>query len=436
MLNYYFDLALRSLRHSKVLTVLMVLAIGLGVGASMTMLTVVHVMSGDPLPGRSAQLYRPHIDPLPIDFKQSTDGPDPSNNLTWPDAMALLHAKRAEKQAAMAGGELLVRPDQSSIGPFYVSGRYCTSDLFSMFGLTLLQGQAWSPADDDARSRVVILSETLNRMLFGTEPSIGQTVNLAGHDFRVVGVTAHWNPRPMFYVDSDAKIYGDTDLFFLPLTTAVDLNLTINGNFANWGSDASHTKTDANTSWLQFWVQLNGDKQTTAYKEFLNDYSAQQRALGRFTRPPSNAKLYSMMEWLAHMHLVPSEVRLQLLLAFGFLIVCITNIIALLLAKFLRRSGEMSIRRALGAKRRDIFLQLGIESAVIGLAGGMLGLGIAQIGLWGVRHRPDDYAKLAQMDTSMLLYTLGLAVLASMLAGLLPAWRACNIQPALQLKIQ
>ena len=123
----------------------------------------------------------------------------------------------------------------------------------------------------------------------------------------------------------------------------------------------------------------------------------------------------------------PSVHGLQLWLALGFLLVCMTNIVALLLAKFLRRSGEISVRRALGARRRDIFLQLGIESAVIGVGGGVLGLLIAQLGLWSVRHRPDDYAQLAQMDVSMLLGTLVLAIAANILAGLLPAWRACRV---------
>jgi putative ABC transport system permease protein len=183
-------------------------------------------------------------------------------------------------------------------------------------------------------------------------------------------------------------------------------------------------------------VQLDSPAQVQVYRQALVDYSAQQKALGRFEGPPTDAKLYSLMGWLAHENLVPNDVRLQLWLALGFLFVCMVNIVALLLAKFLRRSGEISVRRALGARRRDIFLQLGIESALIGVAGGVVGLVIAQIGLWSVRHRPDDYAQLAQMDMPMLLGTFALAVVASLLAGLLPAWRACRVPPALQLKTQ
>ena len=89
----------------------------------------------------------------------------------------------------------------------------------------------------------------------------------------------------------------------------------------------------------------------------------------------------------------------------------------------------------MGARRGSIFLQFGIESGLIGLAGGALGLGLAEIGLWSVRQRPDDYAQLAQMDGSMLVETFVLAVMVSLMAGLLPAWRACRIAPALQLKV-
>jgi putative ABC transport system permease protein len=179
---------------------------------------------------------------------------------------------------------------------------------------------------------------------------------------------------------------------------------------------------------------LDTPAQVADYRRYLVNYSAQQKALGRFQRPPTEATLFGLMDWLAHQNLVPNDVHLQLWLALGFLFVCMVNIVALLLAKFLRRSGEISVRRALGARRRDIFVQLGVESALIGVAGGTLGLAIAQLGLWSVRHRPDDYARLAQMDPSMLAGTFVLAVLASVLAGLLPAWRACRVAPALQLK--
>jgi putative ABC transport system permease protein len=435
MLGYYLDMALHSLARNKILTALMVLAIGIGIGASMTMITVLHVMTDDPLPGRSAQLFTPHLDPLPLNYKQGGDSPDPADNFTWPDAMALLKAHRAARQAAMAGGTLLVRPARADLRPFNVDGRYATADFFAIFGVPFEHGQGWSAADDAARAHVVVLSDTLDRKLFGSGSGIGQAVRLGEHDFRVIGVTADWQPKPMFYADPGAKHYSDADQFFLPLSAAVDLKLSTNGNRSSWAKGVDHSvMTSDGMTWLQFWAQLDSPAQVQGYRQFLVDYSAQQKALGRFERPPTDAKLYSLMGWLTHENLVPNDVRLQLWLALGFLFVCMVNIVALLLAKFLRRSNEISVRRALGARRRDIFLQLGTESALIGVAGGVLGLVIAQIGLWSVRHRPDDYAQLAQMDMPMLLVTLALAIVASVLAGLLPAWRACRVPPALQLK--
>ncbi|MBD8880579.1 ABC transporter permease [Rhodanobacter sp. 7MK24] len=434
MFGYYLDLAWRSLKRTPILTGLMVLAIGLGIGASMTMLTVLHVMTDDPMPGRSAQLYVPHLNPLPLKGNFFANGYDPSDHLTWPDAMALLKAHRARRQAALAAGYLLVRPAAADLRTFYVSGRYTTVDFFAMFGVPFEHGSSWNEAEDSANAHVVVLADSLARKLFGDTDAIGKMVRLGENDFRVVGITTDWHPSPLFYADERAKRYADRDLFFLPLSTAVDLNLNTDGSVDSWGKMPNGDMRSATTAWLQFWVQLDGPTQAAAYKRFLIDYSAEQKSLGRFQRPATDATLYSLMGWLAHENLVPGDVRLQMWLALGFLLVCMVNVLALLLAKFLRRSGEISVRRALGARRRDIFVQFGIESAVIGVAGGVLGVLISELGLWSVRHRPDDYAHIARMDASMLLTTLALAVFASTMAGLLPAWRACRVVPALQLK--
>jgi putative ABC transport system permease protein len=79
-------------------------------------------------------------------------------------------------------------------------------------------------------------------------------------------------------------------------------------------------------------------------------------------------------------------------------------------------------------------MQLLVESGVIGLTGGVAGLLLALLGLWLVRKQPSDYAALAHLDLPMLAATFLLAVGATLLAGLLPAWRACQVTPALQLK--
>ena len=433
MFTYYLDLALRSLKRNKVLTALMVLAIALGIGASMTTLTVLHVLSGDPLPGRSGQIYYPQIDPQ--DLRGMYPSKEPPMQLTLIDGMNLLHAKRADRQALMTGGDVPIQPSQSTLDPFYVDARYTTADFFPMFGTPFLYGHGWNTADDEAKAREVVISRALNQKLYGGVNSVGRTLRMAGTAFQIVGVLDRWQPNPHFY-DLNTGSYAYGEQVFLPLQTMMDLHLNRDGSTDCWGNGGGGmgTMLPADTCvWLQFWVQLDNPLKVAAYKQFLVHYSEEQKALGRFQRAP-NVRLRDVMQWLDHNGVVPDDVRLQTWLAFGFLVVCLVNTVGLMLAKFMRRAGELGVRRALGASRRALFAQLLVESGVIGLAGGLGGMLLAMFGLWLVRQRSSDYAALAHLDPSMLLTTFVLALGATLLAGLLPAARACQVAPALQLK--
>jgi putative ABC transport system permease protein len=132
---------------------------------------------------------------------------------------------------------------------------------------------------------------------------------------------------------------------------------------------------------------------------------------------------------------VPRDTKVSLLVAMGLLLVCLVNTVGLLLAKFLRRSGEIGVRRALGAPRKAIYLQFLTEAGMVGAAGGVLGLlltgvGVASVGL----VLPKSISDLARLDLSLLAITLLVAVLATLLAGLYPTFRASRVQPAWQLK--
>jgi putative ABC transport system permease protein len=432
MFGYYIDLAVRSLRRNKVLTALMVLAIALGIGTSMTTLTVLHVLSGDPLPGRSSALYAPQVDPRDMGNFQ-TNG-EPPDRVTWIDGMNFLQAKRADRQALMTGGSVAIQPAQSALSPFYETARYTTADFFPMFGVPFQYGHAWGAPEDAASAGVVVISSTLNNKLFGGHDSSGRMLRVEGHALRIIGVLGDWRPNPHFY-DLSLKSYGADEGVYLPLSTSQDLHLAHLGGADCWGNggDGATPVHTAPCVWLQFWVQLNTPGQADAYRQFLIHYSQEQQSLGRFARPP-NVRLRNLMQWLDYEQVVPGDVQLQNWLALGFLLVCLVNTVGLMLAKFLRRSAELGVRRALGASRRALFMQLLMESGVIGIAGGLGGLLLAYFGLWLVRQQPANYAPLAHLGGAMLAMTLVLAVVVSLLAGALPAWRACQITPALQLR--
>jgi putative ABC transport system permease protein len=94
------------------------------------------------------------------------------------------------------------------------------------------------------------------------------------------------------------------------------------------------------------------------------------------------------------------------------------------------------VRRARGASRPAIFAQCLVEAGTVGHAGGILGLGLARLGLWAIRQQPTGFSDLIHLDVPMLATTFVLAIAASVLAGLVPAWQACQVTPAMQLKSQ
>mgnify|MGYP006195901735 CR=1 FL=1 len=438
MFGYYFELALRSFRRNKALTVLMVLAIALGIGASMTTLTVFHVLSGDPIPRRSGQLFYVQLDPASMDGY--TAGEEPEEQVTRHDAEELLRQARGDRQAMMTGGSAVVEPSKQGMAPFHVDVRYTSGEFFPMFQTPFVHGGGWSAEQDAGRARVAVIGTELNDKLFGGADSTGQTVRFNGVDFRVVGVLGDWRPVPKFY-DLNSNRYGAPEQAYIPFSTSRDLRMDRNGSMNCWSSGANsddpegETGVNAPCAWIQYWVELDAADEVAGYRQYLVNYSDQQRASGRFERP-TNVRLRSVMEWLDFKRVVPSDVRMQVWLAMGFLLVCLLNTVGLLLAKFMRRSSEIGVRRALGASRRAIFAQCLVEAGTVGLAGGVLGLGLAQLGLWAIRQQPTGFSDILRLDATMLLATFALAILASLLAGVLPAWHACRVAPAIQLKSQ
>lgn len=434
MLGYYLDLAWRSLKHTPILTGLMVLAIGLGIGASMTMLTVLHVMTADPVPGRSGRLFYPQIDPRSMNGY--TKGEPPLDEMTWLDAMNLVRAKKGVHQAAMSAGFVTVIPPQGPTHAIRADARFTTADFFTMFGVPFLDGSGWTASDDDKHARVAVITRKLADKLYGTPHVEGQTLRLGKYDFRVMGVIDDWYPEPHFY-DLTTGDYAQPEQVFLPFQTAMELHQPTVGSMNCWGAGPSNgdmTKA-SQCAWVQFWVQLDTPAQVETYRRFLVNYSEQQKALDRFQRPP-DVELRDVIQWLAYNHVVPGSVQLETLLALGFLLVCLVNTVALLLVKFLRRGGELAVRRAMGASRWSVFVQLLMEAALLGLTGGAAGLLLAVFGLWIVRQQPAEYAALAHLDGAMLGATFLLAVCAALCAALFPAWRACRIAPARLLKTQ
>jgi putative ABC transport system permease protein len=439
MFGYYLALALRSLKRNVVLTVLMISAIGVGIGASMTTLTVFRAMSGDPIPRKSAQLFTPQIDNWGP-TKQGIGTGDHENfqeQISYDEAMDLLNARAAHRQAAMYRTGLALLPTDPQLKPYQVHVRATTTDMFPMFEIPFLYGSPWGAAEDASHASVVVLTRELNDKVFGGVNSVGKTVNLDNQQYRVVGVVDHWDPVPKFY-DLNNNKYGKVEELFMPLSHAIESHMMMWGNFNCPGEmgEGWEGRLHSECVWLQYWAELPTAGDVARYRSFLNNYAADQQKSGRFSWP-AHTRLRDVREWLDYEHVVSDEVRILVLVSFSFLFVCLLNAMGLMLAKIMGRTSDISVRRALGANRRAMFSQCLIEAGVIGVAGGLVGIGLTGLGLVGLRSIfSEQAARLAVLNISDVSIALALAISSTIVAGLYPTWRAMQVQPAWQLKAQ
>jgi putative ABC transport system permease protein len=431
--TYYLEMAVRNLRRSPGLTALMMLAIGFGVAASMTTYSVFRGLSADPIPWKSSQLFVPQIDAWGPEHGENGE---PPTTLTYIDAMNLMRQHQASRQSAIIPMWRSITPPRINQDNNLIDtrGYAVQSEFFPMLDVPFHYGSSWSR--DDEGNPVVVISDHFNEQMFGGGNSVGKSIAIDNHDYRVVGVIKHWNPQPEFFALLQYE-RAEPD-FFLPVTFEVATNV-INQSGADC-KDGPYSGADfaallrSDCVWLSFMVEIDRPAAVQAYRQYLDAYASEQRQLGRFQWKPNN-RLRDVTEFLDYQHVVPSNTRLSLLVAQGLLIVCLVNTVALLLAKFLGRSQEIAVRRALGASRAAIYAQFLTEAAVIGTGGGLLGLLFTAIGVLRVGVvMPAHLAALAKIDPALLMLTLLLAVAATLLAAVYPSYRAARVPPALQLK--
>jgi putative ABC transport system permease protein len=439
MLSYYLRLAFKSLRRTPIIAGLMIGAIALGVGVCITMLTVYRLMSGNPVERRNDVLYSVTLDSWDPNQPWDEKRPElPPPELTYRDAMALQESDIPTRQVVMRKGSFVAEADASTgVKPFTLVARFTTHDFFAMFDVPFQYGNGWDTGADQSAQRVVVLSKGTNDKVFGGQDSIGQTIRLDGKDYSVVGVLADWNPTPIFY-DLNNGAFNEIEEVFLPFRIGVIDQVQFAGNINCWRDQPVNSFEDflnGDCLWLQYWVELRDRNQADAYQDFIDNYVKEQKKLGRFERPLNN-HLRHPDEWLKVNRVVQNDNRVLVGLSVMFLAVCLLNMIGLMLAKFLGAAPMVGLRRALGATRRTIFAQHLVEVGLIGVVGGVLGIGVAMLGLIGVRHMYENYDALTRLDWTMALAALAIAVASGVLAGLYPTWRVCTVQPAGYLKTQ
>ena len=442
MFAYHVRLGLKSLKRNPVLTALMIGAIAIGIAVCLTALNVFALVSSNPLAHRNDVVYAVQMDNW--DPKKPWDEDRPTLapwELTYRDAKAVLASDIPDRTVVMRKGGMVMGPPEGATletaKPFVAVVRLTQADFFPMFDVPFKYGGPWDADAEAAADAVVVLSKESNEKFFGGEDSVGRTVKLDDRDYRVVGVLDDWTPVPKFF-DLNNGSLDDLEDAYAPFERGQMFEILSAGNTNCWAPEPVNSFRDFLESecvWIQAWVELGTQAKVEEFRSFLDGYVTEQKKFGRFQRPLNN-KLSKVSEWLEVNEVVQDDERVLLGIAFMFLAVCLLNTVGLLLAKFSGAAAVVSLHRALGASRMLIFRQHIVEVALIGVAGGVIGIGLGWLLLLALRQLYNSYEAVTQLDWSVGLLALALSLVAGVLAGLYPTWRICRLQPAPYLKTQ
>ncbi|WP_440056791.1 ABC transporter permease (plasmid) [Pseudoalteromonas sp. T1lg65] len=438
MFTHYLDLAWRSLRSTPLPSALMTLAIAIGIGVTMVSLSVYHMMSANPLPDKSSQLFAVQL--MTMD---DGDGFWTKDNLpyqlTHKDSTNLMNMNDGFKKVAMFRSGFAVYKDSDGTShPTIQDTRLTTRGFFDMFAVPFLHGSVWSEQQGKDAAPVVVIDAVLAKQLFGRTDVVGEDIFLETRQYQVVGVIDEWQPHIKMY-DLNNGNFNDAERVFIPFSHSRAYSIDTWGNTNGWKYENIRNFNDKLNSemfWTQLWIELPNEQAKERYGVQLMGYMQEQMALGRFTREELKYGLKDLEEWLEYNDVVTEDNKILIGLSFMFLVVCLANILGLLLAKFLKRAPDVGVRRALGASKRQVFYQHLVEVALLGGIGGIFGIGFAQLGLWGIRQSYSYYEVLATMDITMLLAAPTIAIITCIIAGLYPAWLVCRTSPATYLKVQ
>lgn len=449
---YDLSLALHGVCRTPYLSLLIILALAVGVGTSVISMTLYHARAGNPIWWKNDHLFRVMVDsrPASAEIDRNNRHPEyPPFVMTYQDAMAIDRSDIPDRSLTMTSSQGLLDPALPQRRPFNVSVRMTSGSFFPMFDVPFLYGQGWSQKEDADSAPVAVISHYVNDKVFAGSNSVGKHLRLGSHDFRVIGVIDRWLPQPRFY-DALPNFEASDDVF-VPFRW-VERDVFPVGGFCQRTQtmvDSFRELAGAECIWLDFWVEISDKQKLAHYRQFLDNYASSQRQRGRFERVVNN-RLADVQTWLQMNDVVGSESRIEVVLGLIFLFVCVLNTVGLLLAKFISFAPVSGLRRALGAKRKDIIRQHLTEVFIMAAIAGALGLGIAFIGLDLIQafflsasvagsDNPDavmSARSLSHLDWPMTFFALGLSVASGFAAGVYPALFIGRLPPASFLKAQ
>lgn len=409
-----FRYSLRSLFARPGFLIAAVLTLALGLGANTAIFSVLNGSLLKPLPyadGERLVIVHNTYPPMGIDYA-GTSIPDYLDRREQAPALADLAIYHGQSMNLAADGT-----------PQRLIATRASASLFSTLGVGAALGRVFDDSTEvPGNDRVAVLSHGLWHSQFAGDPAvIGRDIRLNGENYRVLGVM----PAGFSFPNAETQLW--VPFAFTPEQRSdLERGNEFSDSVGRLAPGATMEQLQAQTNAI---IARNADRiagsdhpMAAAFAEFMRDGNMQGRV--RTLREHWFGDDRQMI------------LLLQAVVGFVLLIAC-ANVANLMLTRLSSRQKELSVRTALGAGRRRIIRQLLIESLLVALIGGLVGLLVA----WGLLQVLDAVGLVDNplrepvgIDASVLAFTMAVAALTGIVFGLFPAFAQARNRPFEALK--
>jgi putative ABC transport system permease protein len=425
--------ALRQLRKAPGFTTTAIVTLALGIGATTAIFTLVHQVMLKSLPvTKPDELWRVGDKIRCCNWGGYTQGNDGNFSLFSWEAYKVFreHTPEFTDLAALQAGNapLGVRRVGSQAQVDTRNGEYVSGNFFKTMGVQPWAGRLMTDADDqEGAPSVAVMSYRVWKEKYGSDPSVvGASYQINGHSFTVIGVAP-----PGFY---GAKLagWGMPDLW-LPLTTELLIDGDTsrlkrpNGNFLDL---IGRVRPGVNPKSLEAKLKVELHDWLASHVSDMQPGEKQLWQQQTLHLTPGGAGVASMRDQYQ------DGLKLLLVAAACVLLVACGNLANLMLARGLKDRGQTSVRVALGASRQRLVRKALVESLLLAVIGGVLGIGVAYAGTRLILHLAFQIGGAtnfvpvsASPSWPVLLFTLAMSVPTGVIFGIVPAWMTSHADP-------
>jgi putative ABC transport system permease protein len=425
--------ALRQLRKAPGFTTTAVITLALGIGATTAIFTLIHQVMLKSLPvAKPQELWRIGDNIRCCNWGGYTQGDDGDFSLFSWEAYKNFRTRTPEftdLAALQAGNAALgVRRAGSQAAADTRNGEYVSGNFFRTLGVQPWIGRLMTDADDqEGAPPVAVMSYRIWKEKYGADPSVvGASYQINGHPFTVIGVAA-----PGFY---GAKLAGGgMPDFWIPVTTELLINgetAQLKGPSRNFLDLIGRVRPGVNPKSLEAKLKVEFHNWLASHVPDMEPGEKQLWQQQTLHLTPGGAGVAAMRDQYQ------DGLRLLLVAAGCVLLVACGNLANLMLARGLKDRAPTSIRMALGASRQRLVRKALVESVLLSVIGGVLGVAVAYAGTRLILYLafqtggPNNYVPIdATPSWPVLLFTLGMSLLTGIIFGIAPAWMTSHADP-------